>query len=120
MYVHTSNECGTMQFKLFPVKKVLLYPVVESHLLEGEAEVLAVFLGHNWMETRCLQRLPRWLNGKESRASGDAGSIPGLRRSPGGEYGHPLRYCCLGNPMDRGAWWATAQRVTKSGTWLSK
>ena len=27
-----------------------------------------------------------------------------------------LQYSCLGNPMDRGAWWATNCGVTKSGT----
>ena len=31
----------------------------------------------------------------------DAGSIPGLGRSPGGGHGNPLQYPCLGNPMDR-------------------
>ena len=30
------------------------------------------------------------------------GSIPGLRRSPGGGHGNPLQYSCLENPMDRG------------------
>ena len=105
-----------MQFTLLPVKKVLLYPVVESHLLEEEREVLTVFLGHNWMEARYLEGLPQRLNGKESRAAGDKGSIPGLGRSPGGENGEPLQYRCLGNPMDRGAWWAAAQSVTKSRT----
>ena len=34
----------------------------------------------------------------------DAGSIPRLGRSPGGEHGNPLQYSCLENPMDRGAW----------------
>ena len=34
----------------------------------------------------------------------DAGSIPGLRRSPGGENGKPLQYFCLENSMNRGAW----------------
>ena len=34
----------------------------------------------------------------------DAGSIPGLGRSPGGGHGKPLQYSCLENPMDRGAW----------------
>ena len=34
----------------------------------------------------------------------DAGLIPGLGRSPGGENGNPLRYFCLGTPMDKGAW----------------
>ena len=32
-------------------------------------------------------------------------------------YGNPLQYSCLENPMDRGAWWATVHRVTKSRTW---
>ena len=33
----------------------------------------------------------------------DAGSIPGLGRSPGVGNGDPLQYSCLENPMDRGA-----------------
>ena len=45
---------------------------------------------------------------------GDMGSIPGLGRSPGEGNGNPLQYSCLGNPMDRGAWWATVRGgVTK-------
>ena len=47
---------------------------------------------------------------------GDAGSIPGSGRSPGGEHGNPRQYSCLGNPMNTGAWWATIHRVTKSWT----
>ena len=44
----------------------------------------------------------------------DTGSIPGLGRLPGGGKGNPLQYSCLGNPMDRGAWWATVHGVAKS------
>ena len=44
----------------------------------------------------------------------DMGLIPGSGRSPGGEKGNPLQYSCLENSMDRGAWWATVDRVTKS------
>ena len=47
-------------------------------------------------------------------ATGDMGSIPGSRRSPGGGHGNPLQYSCLENPMDRGAWWATVHRAAKS------
>ena len=43
--------------------------------------------------------------------AGDLGCIPGLGRSPGGGHGNPLQYSCLENPMDRGAWRATVQRV---------
>ena len=32
---------------------------------------------------------------------------------------NPLRYLCLENPMDRGAWWATIHGVAKSRTQLS-
>ena len=52
--------------------------------------------------------------------AGDEGSIPGLERSPGGGRGIPLRYSCLENPIDRGDWWATVHRVTKSQTWLKR
>ena len=48
----------------------------------------------------------------------DSGSIPGLGRSPGGRHGNPLQYSCLENPMERGAWWATVHRLTKSRTQL--
>ena len=51
--------------------------------------------------------------------AGGMGSIPGSGRSPGGGNGNPLQYSCLGNPMDRGAWWATAHGVTASWTQLS-
>ena len=35
--------------------------------------------------------------------AGNAGSIPGLGRSPRGGHGRPLQYSCLENPMDRRA-----------------
>ena len=64
--------------------------------------------------------LPRWHVIKNLPASAggtrDTGSIPGLRRSPGGVNGTPLQSSCLGNPMDRGAWRATVHGVTKSQT----
>ena len=45
--------------------------------------------------------------------AGDAGSVSGLGRSPRGGHGNPLRYSCLENPMNRGAWRATVHGVTK-------
>ena len=35
---------------------------------------------------------------------------------PGEGNGNPLLYSCLGNSMDRGAWWATVQGTAKSDT----
>ena len=63
---------------------------------------------------------PGGANGKELPANvGDVGLIPGSGRSPGGGNGYPLQYSCLGNPMDRGAWWVTVYGVAKSQTRLS-
>ena len=45
--------------------------------------------------------------------AGDVSSIPELGRSPGEGNGNPRQYSCLGNPTDRGAWWATVHGVAK-------
>ena len=50
--------------------------------------------------------------------AGDAGLIPGVRRSPGGGNGNPFQYPCLEDPPDRGAWQATVHRAAKSLTRL--
>ena len=50
----------------------------------------------------------------------DKGPIPGLGRSPGEGNGNPLQYSCMGNPVGRGAWWATVHRVTKIWTGLKQ
>ena len=49
----------------------------------------------------------------------DIGLIPGSGTSFGGGNGNPLPYSCLGNLMDREAWWAMVHGVTKHQTGLS-
>ena len=44
---------------------------------------------------------------------GDTGLIPGQGGNPGGRSGNQLQYSRLGSPMDRGAWWATVNGVTR-------
>ena len=67
--------------------------------------------------TEVFDGLPRWFNGKESACdTGDAGLIPGLGRSPAKGNGNPCQYYCMGNPMDREAWWATVCGAAKSQT----
>ena len=44
----------------------------------------------------------------------DSGLILGSGRSAGEGNGNPFLYSCLGNPMDRGTWWATVHRITES------
>ena len=55
--------------------------------------------------------------GKESSCiagdTGDVGSISQSERSLREGNGNPLQYSYLGNPMDRGAWWAPVYGIEK-------
>ena len=58
--------------------------------------------------------LPLWLSGKESVCNaGNAGLIPGSERVPREGNGNLLQCSCLGNSMDRGAWWAIVLGVAQ-------
>ena len=67
-----------------------------------------------------LEKLNCDLHGSDSKESAcnaaDLDSIPGSGRSLGEGNGYPLQYSCLGNSMDRGAWWATVHGVAMSQT----
>ena len=76
-----------------------------------ETQVL-VWLSHKWIYLQC-RRCRR-----HSRRH--LGSIPGSGRSPGEGHGNPLWYSCLGNPMGRGARWATVHGVSESWLWLKR
>ena len=95
---------------------VLKFPVFASRIhselfLTGEnpdfnPQTYTVSWQNNEHEGR--NGLPWWLSGKESACkAGDAGSVLGLGRCPGGGNSNPLQYSCLEKSMDRGAWWAT-------------
>ena len=80
-------------------------------------------VGHDWA-TEQQQRIC-WgflggsvVNNMPANA-GDAGLIPGSGRSPGEGNGNPLRYSCLGNPMDRAAGGLQNMGSQKSQIWLN-
>ena len=77
----------------------------------------------NVMFGQCYTSLPGFLAGsavKNSPANaGDMSLIPGSGRSPEEGNSNPLQYSCLGNPMDRGAWWAIVHGVARVGPELS-
>ena len=55
--------------------------------------------------------------GQESACNGgDPGSVLGSGRSSGEGNGNQLQYFSLGNPLNRGAWWAIVHGVAKSQT----
>ena len=93
----------------------------------GMPQELGILKGKRPLEHRTVfSGLPWWLIGKgesplpfpggTAANAGNAGSIPGEGRSPGEGNGNPHQYSCLGNPMDRKAWWVTVQGVTESRT----
>ena len=68
----------------------------------------------------CKLNLGLGSGGKESTAMQETQVRSlGWEDSPGEGNGNPLQHSCLGNPMNRGAWWATVLGVTKSQTGLS-
>ena len=74
-----------------------------------------ILIDRTHTQTHTHMDFPGGSDGKESACNAeDLGSIPGLGRSPGEGNGNPLKYSCLENCMDRGAWRATimgSQRV---------
>ena len=80
--------------------------------------------GYKSSGSRCFvgqfaQGFPSGSDNKESACNArDTGSIPELGRSPGEEW-LPTPVFYPENPMDRGAWWATAHGVAKNQAWLS-
>ena len=65
-------------------------------------------------------KLSWWFKGEDStcqcRKHCGVGLTPGSGRSLGEAHGHLLQCACLGNPVDRGAWWAAVHGLTKGGT----
>ena len=61
--------------------------------------------------------IPRQLSAKESacqwRRLRRCGFNPWVGKSPWRRKWQLTQYSCLKNPMERGAWWATVQRVAK-------
>ena len=110
------------------------YPVPSLHETDGETMKTVtdyIFLGSKiTADGDCRHEIKRhFLLGRTSQVAQvvknplanagdikDAGSIPVLGRSPRAGHGNSLQFSCLENPLDRGAWWIMAHRVTKSQT----
>ena len=80
---------------------------------------VCVFLFLKWLQTS-PQGFLGGTHGKEPACQCRRHKIPGSGRCPAGGHGNPLRYSCLENPMDRGAWRATVHGVEKSQTRLKQ
>ena len=113
-------QCHTIQKNNKLLFNILFdYPPL-CHIL-GWALIYCFFIRQQfWNNIFYRNGLSRWLSGKESSCqAGDKGLIPGSERSPGEGNGNPLRYSCLENCVDRGAWRAAVHEVAQNQTWLS-
>ena len=112
---NTVMGCHFLLHRIFPdpgVKLVSPELQVDSLLTEPPGEPAF----KSYLQPILVSGFPWWLSSKESTTcnAGGASSTPGSGRSPGKGNGNPLQYSCLGNPMERGAWWAVVHGVTKS------
>ena len=112
------TESTPSPIKSSDFSNLMKWPRVTIPLFNEDDDVFLI-----WWSNRS-SGLPWWLSSKESACnaavSGDAGSISGPERSPGGGHGSPLQCPCLEKPMDRGAWWATVHGVAQSQTQLKQ
>ena len=80
------------------------------HLLTDNPSELLVHLRRASQVVQLVKNLP--VNAGDTK---DAGSSPGLGRSPSIGNGNLSQYPCLEKSMDRGAWWATVHGLQTIG-----
>ena len=100
-------------FEIARKKSHWIYPLYleESSLFLPTLCIFWLLVGS--LEFHCLG-LVWWLSGKESACNARVASqIPGLGIYYREGNGNSLLYSCLGDPMDRGAWWAIVHGVTR-------
>ena len=88
------------------------------HVMEGARDLWVLFIRAlmpwGFLGGSAVKNMPA-----NAGDTGDMGLIHALGGCPGEVHGNPLRYSCLENSIERGAWRATVHRVAKSLTWLS-
>ena len=127
-----ANHLKTSPNSSFSVKSLKCVTITLSQKKKKKASLFLLYSHchhtHNTSDTRHVAFSPYYailcfpgssVSKESSCNAGDAGSIPGLGRSPGEGNSYPLQYSSLKNSMYRGAWQATVHRVSKSWRWPS-
>ena len=105
-------QCIRAPISLYPLEYFISFIFLRTVILVGMqwyliADLMCISLLTNggFASGSVVKNLPA--NAEE------VGSVPGLRRSSGEGNGNLLQYSCLGNPMERGAWWATVNGIAR-------
>ena len=110
LYIYFPGTCVCVCVYAYKYKYIYIYIHTHTHT-------------HTHTHVMLLHILPWWLSGKEPTAMQEMwvrslGQEDPLE--PGEGTGNPFQYSCLGNPMDRGTWWAVIHGVTESQTQLGE
>ena len=128
-HTHTHTHTHThKQLTLLPLTYPLWYPSLfsksVSYFCFVNKFICIIFLDstHKWYHKFVFLQVALVVKNPSGNAGDirDVNSIPWSGRSSGARNGNPLLSSCLENPMERGAWWATVHRVTKSWVQLKQ
>ena len=94
--------------RVFATKKQSLW-TVKDKLDQGDVSTIVL---ERKQKGKCMEKQGGWeqVSREDTRRKFDSW----VRKTPGEGNGNPLQYSCLGNPMDRGAWWAAVRGVVRS------
>ena len=93
-----------------------IYSIRRIHICVQTYRQTKIIGRDNWSHTYIYTHTYMTSQYKESACNmGDLSLIPASTRSAGEGNSNPLQYSCLENPMNRGAWWAIANGVTRVG-----
>ena len=120
--VNSTHICQLLSVEPFQSQVSNIHFVSAAFIIVFSQLISQVFLQHQPSGSHCTDAQTEGFPGGSAvknppASAGDAGTIPGWGRSPG--EGKATQCSFLGNPMDRGAWWATVHGVAKSGTQLN-
>ena len=97
-----------LTFPASPTNQAHLHPV----LFSLHFQLVAASTYNSFPFPAHFLGFPGGSDDKESACNAGAlGSVPGSGRSPGAGNSNLLQASCLGNPPDRGAWWAAVHGV---------
>ena len=114
-WVKSLGQEGPLEKAMVTHSRILAWRILWTEEPGGLQPMGLQRVGHDWEADTFTSLSLLHFSGKETvcqiRRFKRCRFDPGLGASPRGGHGNPPQYSCLENPMHRGAWRATVQRV---------